>query len=207
VEQDWLERWQEGRIGWHEEDGNASLKKYWRATGRRVLVPMCGKTPDICWLAEQGNQVVGVELSALAIEAFFAEQELDYTVQNGEMRIYQAKDAAITIFCGDYFELKSITCDAHYDRGALIAINPAARPAYAAHTSSLLTADAEQLVVALNYDQKIANGPPFSLPDEELLAYWPNLVCIDQRNDIPNAPPKFIDAGLTELTEKVWRSF
>ena len=204
--EDWLGRWQEGRIGWHEEDGNASLRAHWRATGRRVLVPLCGKTPDMCWLARQGNQVVGVEISDLAIEAFFAEQELEYTVQDGEMRSYQASNTAITIFCGDYFALKSITCDAHYDRGALIAINPATRPAYAAHTKSLLTADAEQLVITLDYDQQIANGPPFSLPDEELRSYWPDLVSVDQRDDISNAPPKFIDAGLTELIQKVWRS-
>jgi len=56
----WLERWREGRIGWHEAEGNASLKKHWRAEGKRVLVPMCGKTVDMLWLEERGNSVVGV---------------------------------------------------------------------------------------------------------------------------------------------------
>ena len=37
----WLERWQEGRIGWHEDEGNASLKRHWRGSGRSVLVPLC----------------------------------------------------------------------------------------------------------------------------------------------------------------------
>ena len=73
----WVERWQEGRTGWHEPDGNDSLKKYWRAAGRRVLVPLCGKTPDLAWLARLGNEVVGIELAEIAVETFFDFFETD----------------------------------------------------------------------------------------------------------------------------------
>lgn len=206
MEEQWLERWQIGRIGWHEAEGNLKLRKHWRLTGRKVLVPLCGKSADMKWLSDQGNEVIGVELSHLAIEAFFAEQALDFTVQDGELRTYQAVDAAITIYCGNYFELKTVQCDAHYDRGALIAMLPEVRPSYAAHTSSLLTPDAEQLVITLEYDDTVAIGPPFSVSDEEVLSYWPDLVSIDEHDDFPNAPPKFAEAGLTELIEKIWRS-
>lgn len=206
MEEQWLERWLHGRIGWHDAAGNPGLKAHWRVTGRRVLVPMCGKSVDLAWIAEQGNQVIGVELSALAIEAFFAEQGLDYTVQDGDLRAYQAKAAGITMYCGNYFDFRGVRCNAHYDRGALIAMPAELRPAYAAHTNSLLTPDAEQLVIAIEYDQKIAAGPPFSVADEEVLAYWPDLICVEQRDDIENAPPKFVEAGLPQLIEKVWRS-
>jgi len=206
MDEAWLERWQEGRIGWHQAEGNPSLKKHWRATGRQVLVPLCGKSHDLLWLAEQGNEVVGVELSALAIESFFAEQMLDYTIRGGELPAYCATDRPITIYCGDIFDLKSVRCDAHYDRGALVAVPVDSRAAYAAHVSSLLTDDAEQLVIALQYDQAQASGPPFSVPPDEVLSYWPDLVCIDEYDDIDNAPPKFIEAGLIELIEQVWRT-
>jgi len=206
VEEPWIERWQAGRIGWHEAEGNSGLRKHWRVTSRRVLVPLCGKSADMRWLADQGNEVIGVELSDLAVEAFFAEQALEYTVAEGDLRVYRASAAAITIYCGDYFDLEAIRCDAHFDRGALIAMPADIRPSYAAHTRSLLTADAEQLVVTLEYDQRKANGPPFSVPAEELLSYWPDLVCVDATDDILNAPPKFIEAGLTEMIENVWRS-
>ncbi len=202
----WLERWQEGRIGWHEEEGNASLKKHWRGSGRTVLVPLCGKTVDLCWLAAQGNRVVGVELSDIAVEAFFEEQGLAYTKSADELPRYDANDIDITIYCGDFFALTSLQCDAHYDRGALIAMTADIRPAYAQHVSSLLTDDAAQLVITLNYDDNVAKGPPFSVEDAELLSYWPRLECVDVRDDIDNAPPKFIDAGLDKLVEKVWRS-
>ena len=202
----WLERWQEGRIGWHEADGNASLKKHWRATGRTVLVPMCGKSVDLRWIAAQGNRVVGVELSDIAVESFFAEQDLAFRVSEDGLPRYDAIDVDITIYCGDLFDLTSIRCDAHYDRGALIALPAAQRSVYASHVGSLLTNDADQLVITLDYDEEIAKGPPFSVGDEELLEYWPGLDCVEQRDDIANAPPKFLDAGLTELKEKVWRA-
>lgn len=206
MKEQWLERWQIGKTGWHEAEGNSKLKQHWRATRRRVLVPMCGKSTDMKWLADQGNQVVGVELSDLAVEAFFAEQALDYTVQDGELRIYQAVESGITIYCGNVFDLQSIQCDAHYDRGALVAMPDEVRQAYAAHVSSLLVPDAEQLVISLEYDDTVAVGPPFSVSDEEVLSYWSDLKCIDAHDDIANAPPKFIEAGLTEMIEKVWRS-
>jgi thiopurine S-methyltransferase len=206
MDEAWLQRWRENKIGWHEADGNASLKKYWRVQGRQVLVPLCGKSHDMLWLAEQGNEVIGVELSELAIKAFFAEQSLDYTIRRGELLAYEASGLPITIHCGNFFDLRSLRCNAHYDRGALIAVPVESRATYAAHVNALLTDDAEQLLITLQYDQAQAEGPPFSVPSDELLSYWPDLLCVDERDDIDNAPPKFIAAGLTEMIEKVWRS-
>ena len=70
---DWHDRWATGRTGWHETDGNAGLRAHWNFDARRVLVPLCGKTPDLVWLAKRGHEVVGVELSDIAIREFFAE--------------------------------------------------------------------------------------------------------------------------------------
>lgn len=202
----WLERWREGRIGWHEDAGNASLQKHWRASGRTVLVPLCGKSVDLLWLAAQGNRVVGVEVSQLAVEAFFAEQQLDFTVSDGPLQRFEALGADITIFCGDFMKLAGVRYDAHYDRGALVALSADLRSGYAAHVRSLLTDDAEQLVITLGYDQSVAKGPPFSITDNEVLGYWPGLERIDRYDDTVNAPPKFLEAGLDEVTETVWRS-
>lgn len=202
----WIERWQEGRTGWHEAEGNASLKRHWRAKGRRVLVPMCGKSYDLVWLADQGNEVIGVELSDIAVSAFFAESGLRFEITDDEMPTYRAVDKPITIYCGDFFALTSIRCDAHYDRGALIALSQDLRGPYAMHTRSLLEPGAEQLLVSLEYDQSVADGPPFSVDAEEVLSYWPDLVRLGAYDDIENAPPKFIESGLTEMLEVTWRS-
>jgi len=206
MNEEWLERWHEGRIGWHQEDGNASLKRYWRASGRRVLVPMCGKTPDLVWLAEQDNEVVGVELSRIAVEAFFDEQGLSCDIEDGDIPVYRARELPIAIHCGDLFGLHGLDCDAHYDRGALVATAPQRRPAYARHLTEQLQPMAEQLIIVLEYDEAVAKGPPYSVPADEILGYWPDLVCVDSYDDIDDGPPKFIEAGLDELIEMVWRS-
>ena len=124
----WLERWQEGRIGWHESQGNASLQKHWTVSGKRVLVPLCGKTRDLIWLERQGNEVVGVELSDIAAKAFFDENEIEYTRVEGPFTSYVAKGRSITVHCGDYFEFSDGPFDAFYDRGALVAISPNSAP-------------------------------------------------------------------------------
>ena len=73
----WLERWQEGRIGFHRADANpALLLHHQHVFGQtlRVLVPLCGKSLDLEWLVVHGHEVVGIELSELAAQAFFAER-------------------------------------------------------------------------------------------------------------------------------------
>jgi thiopurine S-methyltransferase len=201
----WLERWREGRIGWHEEGGNASLKKHWKAQGRRVLVPMCGKTPDMLWLEEQGNSVAGVELSDIAARAFFEENGLQYTIREGSLPAYTAEGRDITIFCGDLFAFDEPGFTGWYDRGAFVATPAEQRPAYAEHINALVSPDACRLLITLEYDDNIATGPPFSISPEEVRRHWPNLQTVDRYDDIENGPPKFRDAGLEEMFETVWR--
>ena len=202
----WLERWQEGNIGWHESQGNSRLQKYWTASKKRVLVPFCGKTLDLIWLESQGNEVIGVELSEIAVKAFFAENKIAYSLVEGDLDAFVSDDRAITIYCGDFFEFSEGPFDAHYDRGALIALPAEVRSAYAEQVQSLLTADASQLIISLEYDDSIAAGPPFSVPAAEVLGYWPGLERVDARDDIENGPPKFREAGLREMIEVVWRT-
>ena len=200
----WLERWETGQTGWHEPSGNRNLQAHWKLAGRRVLVPLCGKTPDLLWLEGQGNEVVGVELSEIAVLDFFRENELDYEPVDGTLPGYRATSRRLTIFCGDYFEFHAEPLDAHYDRGALIALPPDMRKRYAAHTTSLLADEAAQFVVTVEYDDSVANGPPFSVLGEEVLAHWPGLQEQARVEDIENAPPKFREAGLEQIHEVVW---
>jgi Thiopurine S-methyltransferase (TPMT). len=80
----WLQRWNEGRIGFHRGEVMPLLEKHWPAlgvpAGGRVFVPLAGKTLDMHWLAAQGHAVLGAELSPLAVRAFFAEAGLEPAV-------------------------------------------------------------------------------------------------------------------------------
>ena len=73
----WLDRWRNQEIGFHQPTVNPWLRKCWPELdlpeGAGVFVPLCGKSLDLCWLAEQGHQVFGVELAETAVRAFFEE--------------------------------------------------------------------------------------------------------------------------------------
>ena len=204
MNEDWLNRWEIGRTGWHEPSGNRNLQALWQFTGRRVLVPLCGKTPDLLWLEAQGNEVVGVELSELAVEAFFTDNALEYERIDGSLPGYRCTTRNVTIYCGDYFDFEHEPCNAHYDRGALIALSPELRPRYAAHTASLLTDDARQFILTIDYDDSVCEGPPFAVRADELLSYWTGLQEHARVDDTENAPPKFLEQGLKHLEEIVW---
>lgn len=206
MENAWLDRWQKGHTGWHEASGNQNLKRWWRGSGKRVLVPLCGKSQDLIWLEALDNEVVGIELSELAVQAFFDENDLAFERSDGELLRYRATDKRITLYCGDYFRFSADGFDAHYDRGALIALPPDLRPRYAEHTSALLAKSAQQLLITVEYDQSVCQGPPYAVSADEVLSYWPLLDRVAAYDDIPNAPPKFQEAGLTAMQEVVWRS-
>ena len=75
---DWLDRWEQDRIGFHQPSVSAYLQQYLPEIdlkpGATICLPLCGKAHDIAWIALQGFQVVGVELSGIAVKAFFSEQ-------------------------------------------------------------------------------------------------------------------------------------
>ena len=62
----WQERWARNQIGFHLSEVNPYLQRHWRqlavAEGSKVLVPLCGKSLDLVWLASHGLRVMGVEL-------------------------------------------------------------------------------------------------------------------------------------------------
>ena len=151
--------------------------------------------------------MVGVELSAIAIRAFFSENELAYTrEQGGRLARYTASNVSVELIEGDYFDFVAGGFDALYDRGALVALPPELRPQYVAQTKSLLKDDAVRLVVTLEYEQSVVSGPPFSVLPEELVLYWDDLALVEKRNDLETCPPKFRAAGLAEISENFWLS-
>lgn len=206
--EDWIERWQEGRIGWHEPAGNRALKAQWPEFGRRprVFVPLCGKSVDMLWLAGRGADVTGIELSERAVRAFFAENRIDFEIERGRLPCYRAIGLPIRVYCGDFFELRGAPFDALYDRGALVAMPVSERPRYVRHMKTLLAPDAYRLVITLEYDQARAAGPPWCVPPAEMSGYWPDMRRVDAVDDLQSAPPKFRQAGLDEFVEAVWSS-
>ena len=169
----WLNRWESNEIGFHEEEANPLLVKYFPALSlkksSRVFLPLCGKTRDIAWLLSQGYSVVGAELSQLAVEQLFAELSVEPEItQQGALRLCRAKN--LDVFVGDLFQLSSSifgSIDAIYDRAALVALPEETRRRYTAHLMEL-TESAPQLLITYEYDQSQMDGPPFSISREEV---------------------------------------
>ena len=96
------------------------------------------------------------------------------------------------------------TFDALFDRASLIALDSDLRPRYVRHTQSLLKSEAAQLLITLEYDQSLVNGPPFCVMADEVLSYWPTLCSVNQEEALASCPPKFRDAGVTHVNEVTW---
>src|SRR5689334_23252409 len=89
----WMKTWESQQIGFHGAAVNPRLLAH-RAelpsVPARILVPLAGKSLDLAWLCEQGFDVVGVELSSLAVQAFFEERGWSPTVETvGELVAYR----------------------------------------------------------------------------------------------------------------------
>jgi len=208
----WQQRWADNQIGFHQAQVNPYLQKYWPALGlapgSRVLVPLCGKSLDLAWLAGQGYRVLGVELSRRAVEDFFREHGLEAEVrQQGAFEVWRSGD--VELWCGDFFALRAEDvgdCVGLYDRAAVIALPLQMREAYLQALSALLPASCRGLVVTLDYDQSLLAGPPFSVGDEELrqgFAGWQ----VDELEvvQVIGESPKFVQAGASSLLERVYR--
>ena len=104
----WLDRWERADIGFHQNDINPYLREYWQALALdsdcQVLVPMCGKSRDMLWLREQGHQVLGVELSRVAVQTFFSENNLSPQCIDQHPFSRWEVDGILLIF-GDLFDL------------------------------------------------------------------------------------------------------
>ena len=208
----WHKRWSSNQIGFHLPEVNPYLQRFWPqlglARGSRVLVPLCGKSLDLLWLADQGYAVLGVELSEKAVTDFFLEHELEPRVsEEGGFKVFRAGD--IEIRCGDFFALTSgdvADCAALYDRAALIALPVPMRERYAAHLQRILPSGVG-LLITLDYNQDEMPGPPFSVGDDEvrrLLGEGWRLEVL-QEQDVLGESWKFLQAGVTRLDERVYR--
>lgn len=203
----WHQRWQNNQIGFHQDEANALLVRFFDslslAKGSRVFLPLCGKTPDIGWLASRGYRVVGAELSQTAVDQFFAELGATPAVSHrGNLMLHSVE--GIDIFVGDIFDLSAATLgpvDAIYDRAALVAFPAPMRERYTAHVMGISNR-AEQLLITYEYDQSQVDGPPFSVVGEEVRRHY------GAHYDLTLLERFEVDGGLRgqfAATEKLWR--
>ena len=202
----WHEKWEENEIGFHQPKPHPQLVRYLPelklAPGARVFLPLCGKTLDIHWLLAEGFEVIGAELSEIAITQLFEELGVEPEItETDRLKLYAANK--ITIFVGDIFALTADDLgpiDAIYDRAALVALPDDMRAAYVKHLP-LITGTAPQLLISFDYDQSVMPGPPFSVPETSVRAFYDETYAITR---LASAPVKGGLKGFCPAEEDVW---
>ena len=212
-DKDWLIRWQKNQIGFHDNEINRHLKQYILSSnlklGDTILLPLCGKSADITWLAGQGFQVVGVELSAIAIKSYFSEQGLNYEqLESGPFVAYVCGN--IRLLEGSFFDLQRedlADCSLVYDRAALIALEEPVRARYTDWMQSIMGDKADMLLVTLDYDQSEMNGPPFSVSTDEVVRHYGQAFQVHTilQTEIVDDSPRWRSKGLSSLVESVYQ--
>lgn len=208
----WHERWKNGQIGFHQNETNAYLLKHWQnlslSKDSLVFVPMAGKTTDILWLISQGFKVIANELSEKAVNAFFNENDISFTVNKTEnFNIYLSEN--LTFYCGDFFKLptdKFKDVKGVFDRASLVAMPENMRQSYQKKMCELLSIDVNVLLVTMEYPQSQMDGPPFSVSENEVNLLFSNKFDLSllETFDVLAENPRFIDKGLTSMLEKVY---
>lgn len=202
----WHERWRRGEIGFHRAEVHWALELYWdRVVGAtppdaEVLVPLCGKSLDMVWLAERGHRVRGIELSRKAIAEFFAEAGRVPTQRmHGELTGWAS--GPIELFEGDFFAFEPESpLPLFYDRAALVALPEPMRRTYLTKLRSVLTGTACGLLVSFESDTPRPDGPPFDVAESELRQAAGLDFELLQRRLLTSAEP-----GRAERFECAWR--
>ena len=190
----WKNAWQKSQTNFTQKKPNSMLTQYFKELNTpkngRVFVPLCGKSVDMLWFTSQGFDVIGVELSEIAVTQFFTENHLQATISLHptipKLTCYQTESEGQTlkIWVGDIFDLSPIDIgiiDAVYDRGALVAF-PDIKPdnLRTRYTQKImeLSNRASQLLLSFAYDGEKQrsdthkNLPPFLVTRSQLEQYY-----------------------------------
>jgi thiopurine S-methyltransferase len=209
----WQDRWRCGQIGFHQSAVERNLIRHWPslnlASDSHVLVPLCGKSLDLLWLRDRGHTVAGVELSAIALEAFCMQNGVPARRRTVDrFDIYESQN--LKLFCGDLFLLDSTWLGpvaAVYDRAALISWAEESRARYVEHMTELTSPGTQTLLITLEYRQAQMAGPPFSVDRENVERLYSRHHAIQElgRQDILAAEPRLRRRGITALIEVCYR--
>ena len=208
----WLERWERAEIGFHQDEINPYLRRYWQemslSGGNEVFVPLCGKSLDMSWLRQQGCAVLGVELSSIAVQDFFKEngQEPSHII-SGKFECCEAEN--IRILCGDFFDLSAgdlAKVKAVYDRASLVALPPDMRERYVRHLVNILPASTKILLITFDYPQAEMPGPPFAVTVSEVEALYGKYaeVRLLAQENVLAQNPRFQQRGMSRMEENVF---
>ncbi|SHO56135.1 thiopurine S-methyltransferase [Vibrio quintilis] len=180
----WLDKWAAGQISFHQIQENCLLLKFWPKllpkSDETVLVPLCGKSEDLVWLASRHQEIYGVEISEIAVRDFFAGHFYTPLVTrvDSSHELYQFDE--LNLYRGDIFTAPLPAVDLIYDRAALTVIPQQERRPYAERLLSLLKTGGRILLITSDPAQSDEAEKIFSVQKDEIeqLFYRCKVTCL-----------------------------
>lgn len=174
----WKQGWRANQIAFHLDHVHPLLIRFWSSLdlhgAERVFVPLCGKSLDLMWLHARGHDVVGVELSPVAVRDFFKAAGLQ-PKQTYHGALTSWTQERLAIHCGDFFALKPadlLGVRAVYDRAALTALPEDLRERYVAHLAVILPADCHILLLTVEDLDDADTASEYMASSDEILALY-----------------------------------
>jgi thiopurine S-methyltransferase len=207
----WLNKWRSNDIAFHEQDINPDLIAYIHTlnlySGDYIFVPLCGKTKDMVWLANEGFHVIGVELSPIACDEFFSEMNISPQITQ-QSKFIRYKHNNIELLCGDLFDLTKTdlpTIHAIYDCKALIALPNDLRKKYVNHIMSCLGTKIKILLLTMESNCHV-KPPPYSVNSNEIDLLYGNYFNVQllKSESIRDIPERLVKKGYLEMRESVY---
>lgn len=210
---EWIQRWVVGDTGFHQKTHDLFLDKHVQGmlNGEKVsiFVPLCGKTPDLKWMYDQGHTICGIEIAEQAVKEFFEENKIEVDIVDvGKLlKLYKSKDGRLNLYVGDLFDLSREICgqfDMIWDSRSLVAINVADRKTYLDLLLSLLKSDGHYYLSTIDYDPNVWPGPPHTIPDKDVQDMYGDCCNIEMVEEIErtnqnvNTKPDTVSNAVTE---------
>lgn len=209
----WSKRWAEGKTGWHLNSINAHLQEYHQILFQnptpRILVPLCGRSLDVAWLAGKGAQVIGIDLVEQPLLGIFTDCAKQ-PVQSKVAGLTSLQAGGIQLIHSDIFSVTREVIDpvdAIYDRAALVALDPSLRTTYVEHCLSLLRPGGRLLLLTYDSSADESSGPPYPVRPgvvEELYAEWSTCRCLNSTDTFPDDEDRLQRRNLTWMRTTIW---
>jgi len=210
----WIQAWKEGQTRFHLSEINPNLLNYVDQNPKltqekmNIFVPLCGKTLDLIFLRDLGHNVYGIELSQLAVEEFFKQNDISYKIKDvGDLKAYCSK--GITIYLGDFFKLtKDLLSNIGliYDRAAIVALPESMRKIYFEKLTQLLEKETKILMISFERVPQTDHGPPHSIPRQEIVNYCEGNFLYKVLNESKEKinSSKLQEVGITHMTRIIF---
>lgn len=200
----WQEGWDKGFTGFHQSEYNQAMIDYFKdidLKDKTVLIPLCGKSLDMIYLAGQGAKVIGVEVVKDPVEQFFQENKVNFDLGDN---VYTSKDGKIEIHNKDFFKIEDLgRIDYLYDRASNVALPMCMREEkYYPTIKRLIQEETKTLLITMDHDGSRDFGPPYAINKEETKEHYPSLKLISEVSS--KAMERFQEEGIKKVRRYIW---